>query len=130
MSLRQLSDKLDVPFNTLSRVERGSDCDLTNFGRIAAWLVTLPDEQPTPIPNDSRPVAELVIDDMRDRMAHGIETYGVALQAFNGRDQLRDLYEELLDACVYLRALMIELERKVEELETDVAHNDVSQVDV
>jgi hypothetical protein len=36
-------------------------------------------------------------------MQKGIQTYGIPLQAFNGRDALQDLYEELLDACCYLK---------------------------
>lgn len=65
-------------------------------------------EQRPPTPNDGLHIADLVIADMAARKQHGIATYGVALQAFNGRDALRDLYEELLDACVYIRQLMEE----------------------
>ncbi len=65
-------------------------------------------EQPAPTPNDTPPIADLVIADMARRKRVGIERYGVALQANNGRDMLRDLYEELLDACVYIRGVMAE----------------------
>lgn len=37
----------------------------------------------------------------RARRQVGIERYGVPLQAGNGRDNRRDLIEELLDAAVY-----------------------------
>lgn len=44
-----------------------------------------------------------VIEDMEARRLHGIEKYTVPVQPFNGRDPLIDLYQELLDACVYCR---------------------------
>ena len=65
-------------------------------------------EQSPPIPNTRRPIQELVLDDLRARMEVGKERYGTYLQAFNGRDALRDLYEELLDACVYIRQVIEE----------------------
>ncbi|HTU38268.1 MAG TPA: helix-turn-helix transcriptional regulator [Acidimicrobiales bacterium] len=38
LSLRDLSDLIGVPSNTLSRVERGDVPDLKNFRRIVEWL--------------------------------------------------------------------------------------------
>lgn len=46
-------------------------------------------------------ITELVVLDIKKRLELGIERYGMALQPFNGRDLLRDLYEELLDALAY-----------------------------
>lgn len=51
---------------------------------------------------------DLCCDDMQARKALGIKRYGQALQANNGRDALRDHYEELLDACAYARQLLYE----------------------
>lgn len=65
-------------------------------------------DQPPPIPNDSRPVWELVIEDMHARDRLGRERYGVPLQAGNGRDALRDAYEESLDKTAYLKQAIIE----------------------
>jgi hypothetical protein len=65
-------------------------------------------DQPAPVPNTSRPVWELVIEDMRSRDHLGRRRYGAPLQAGNGRDVLVDLYQELLDACVYTRQLIEE----------------------
>jgi hypothetical protein len=59
--------------------------------------------QPAPKPNDRPPVWPLVIADMQARDKLGRERYNVPLQPFNGRDALRDAYEEALDLCVYLR---------------------------
>lgn len=60
-------------------------------------------DQPPPIPNQSRPVWELVIDDMRERDHVGRQRYGTPLQTHNGRDPLVDAYQEALDLVVYLR---------------------------
>jgi hypothetical protein len=65
-------------------------------------------KQPAPIKNKSKPIVDLVIKDMKDRKKQGIKTYGVALQAFNGRDALQDAYEEALDLCMYLKQVMEE----------------------
>lgn len=60
-------------------------------------------EQPIPVPNDSVPIWELVIADMKDRDSIGRQRYGTPLQANNGRDALLDAYQEALDLVVYLR---------------------------
>lgn len=59
--------------------------------------------EPDPEPNDSRPIWELVVEDMNERHQEGIRKYGVPLQAFNGRKPLIDAYQEALDLAVYLR---------------------------
>lgn len=65
-------------------------------------------EQPAPVANDKPAVWDLVIADMATRDQVGRERYGVPLQPFNGRDQLKDAYMEALDFCVYLRAALYE----------------------
>jgi hypothetical protein len=60
-------------------------------------------EQSAPIPNNRPAIQDLVIADMEARKQIGLERYGTLLQGHNGRDYLRDLYEELLDACNYVR---------------------------
>jgi hypothetical protein len=65
-------------------------------------------KQPSPVPNDRPAIQDLVAADVAERKRVGIERYGTPLQAFNGRDALRDLYEELLDAVQYVRQLMYE----------------------
>lgn len=64
--------------------------------------------QQAPIQNKNTPVWELVMKDMKARNQFGIEKYGTPLQAFNGRDALKDAYEEVLDLAVYLRQLIEE----------------------
>ncbi|MFG3711001.1 hypothetical protein [Micromonospora sp. NPDC047730] len=80
-------------------------------------------EQPLPTPNGGRsiqsmvradlldaipPVAADVSADLLDREQLGIERYGTYLQANNGRDALRDAYEECLDLAVYLKQAIVE----------------------
>ena len=64
--------------------------------------------EPRPIKNDNPAIQQLVIEDIRDRMEHGKRKYGTYLQAHNGRDALRDAYEEVLDLAVYLRQILAE----------------------
>lgn len=55
------------------------------------------------MPDTPRSIWALVIADMHDRDRLGHERYGGPLLAYNGRDALRDAYEEALDLAVYLR---------------------------
>lgn len=59
--------------------------------------------QPAPKQNDSTPIWDLVIADMRERDRVGRERYGTPLRVNNGRDALVDAYQEALDLVVYLR---------------------------
>ncbi len=65
-------------------------------------------EQPPPELRDGPSVQSMVIADMHTREQTGIERYGTALHPHNGRDALRDLYEELLDGVMYVRQLIAE----------------------
>ncbi len=53
-------------------------------------------------------IQSAVIADINTRREVGIERYGTALQAGNGRDALLDAYEEALDLCMYLKQAMVE----------------------
>lgn len=65
------------------------------------------DERDEPFYDDSDregvSVRGLVGVDLLDRAELGRQRYGVYLQAGNGRDALRDAYEEALDLVMYLR---------------------------
>jgi hypothetical protein len=63
----------------------------------------VPPQQPAPIVNDGPCIQDLVIQDMEGRKVVGLQRYGTLLQPFNGRDALRDAYEEALDLAQYLR---------------------------
>ena len=64
--------------------------------------------QPDPTPNALPAVWDLVRADMDARDRLGEQRYGVRLQPFNGRDALRDAYEESLDKVAYLRQAIYE----------------------
>ncbi len=64
--------------------------------------------EPDPVANELPAVWELVIGDMRDRDSFGRKKYGTPLQPHNGRDPLRDAYQEALDPVVYLRQAIFE----------------------
>lgn len=65
-------------------------------------------EQPMPTPNDHVSVQSMVREDLDLREQVGIQRYGTPLQPHNGRDALRDAYEEALDLCCYLRQMLAE----------------------
>jgi hypothetical protein len=65
-------------------------------------------DQPLPVPNDEQDIQSQVIADIVERRQVGIKRYGTALQPHNGRDALRDAYEEALDLAMYLKQLMVE----------------------
>lgn len=72
-------------------------------------------EQPKPVENNSRPIFEMVCDDLRQRAETGKKKYGVYLQAGNGRDALQDAMEECLDMACYLKQAIIERDAKLAE---------------
>lgn len=82
-------------------------------------------DQQLPTPRPGVPdVQSAVIRDIVERREVGIKRYGTPLQPHNGRDALRDLYEELLDGAMYARQLMLERDSWVDsraELEAENA---------
>lgn len=71
-------------------------------------------EQPMPTPNSHPSIQSLVRADLEQREQVGIQRYGTALQPHNGRDALRDAYEEALDLACYLKQAMVEREAKAQ----------------
>lgn len=68
--------------------------------------------EPPPKPNELPAVWHLVVTDMSARDAYGRRTYGTPLQPHNGRDALKDAYQEALDLVVYLRQAIYERDGK------------------
>lgn len=79
--------------------------------------------QPTPIYRTTTSIHDLVIIDLignglegsnllmkelNDRKAIGLETYGTYLQAFNGRNAEQDAIEEIVDMICYLKQGVLE----------------------
>lgn len=74
--------------------------------------IDLSAEQAQPVPNGSPSVQGMVRADLETREQLGVQRCGTALQPHNGRDALRDLYEELLDAACYTRQAIEERPRE------------------
>lgn len=70
------------------------------------------DQQPLPVPSESPFMQNLVQADIEKRKEIGIKRYGTLLQAHNGRDFMRDAYEEALDLVMYLRGCLYERDGK------------------
>jgi hypothetical protein len=68
-------------------------------------------EQPAPVRTDGQDIQSLVMADIAARREVGIQRYGTPLQTNNGRDALRDAYDEVLDLACYLRQ---EIEERAE----------------
>lgn len=65
-------------------------------------------DQPMPEQNGMPAVWDLVMNDIEERDAVGVQRYGTRLQPWNGRDALKDAYSEALDLAVYLRQAIYE----------------------
>lgn len=65
-------------------------------------------DQALPTINESPFVQDDLIAYIERRKQVGIERYGTALQPHNGRDALRDAFEEAVDLAVYLAQVIIE----------------------
>lgn len=66
------------------------------------------DTQGLPTINDGQDIQSIVIEEIIKRREVGIERYGTPLQAHNGRDALRDAFEEALDLTMYLMQAIVE----------------------
>lgn len=70
---------------------------------VLALLGDLNAPQPLPSGGCGPDIFDLVISDFQQRNALGLQTYGVTLRAHDGRINMIDLYQELLDVVVYMR---------------------------
>lgn len=61
--------------------------------------------QPT---GNGQVIMDLLLEDLAERYQIGLKEYGTPLRAFNGRDALKDAYEEVLDLALYLRQAIYE----------------------
>lgn len=96
-----------------------------------------PGDQQLPVPNGKPSIQSLVRADIDAREQVGIQRYGTPLQPHNGRDAMRDAYEEALDLTCYLRQVIAEREEpasaEIARLLATVAEQDVTiarQVDL
>jgi len=70
------------------------------------------EKQPKSIPSESPFMWDLVLKDIDERDKMGEKKHGVRLRAHNGRDVLKDAYQEALDLTVYLRQALYERDGK------------------
>lgn len=69
---------------------------------------------PQPMPQTGKvAVAPVVIADIEARVEAGRQKYGTLLETHNGRSALWDLYQELIDACMYARQRILEEEKVI-----------------
>lgn len=71
-------------------------------------------KQPRSIPTDTPAVWDLVFADMQERDLMGEKKHGVRLQPGNGRDVLKDAYQEALDLVAYLRQSIYERDEQAD----------------
>lgn len=90
-----------------------ADCGLGPGSAVHNVQPAVPEKQregDQPLPEGGRgpAIQDLVIADIEARKAVGLRRYGQLLHAHDGRDNLRDLYEELEDALIYTRKALYE----------------------
>jgi hypothetical protein len=66
-----------------------------------------PEDQPLPEPGQAN-VQDALIEAIRKRQELGIRRYGRPLETHNGRDALRDAWEEAVDLASYLTQALME----------------------
>lgn len=66
------------------------------------------EKQPTAIPNQEPYIWDMVSADLTERVQMGEKKHGTRLQPFNGRDGLKDAYQEAMDLVFYLRQAIYE----------------------
>lgn len=78
------------------------------------------EDQDLPVPNDQPNCQQAYMDWVAEvapeRMALGLKRYGTLLQPFNGRDFMRDAFDELFDLSVYMHGIRIERARMLDLL--------------
>jgi hypothetical protein len=105
----------------LERAARsGQDCTVS-FTISGEWDLSIERDpqspQPLPVATSNPKLHDLLSSDILARKEHGARKYGQALQAENGRSFLLDIYEEILDAAVYLKGELEEREKLANVLE-------------
>lgn len=63
-----------------------------------------------------RSVFDELIKDIQERNEVGRKTYGREMRPFDGRNSLREAYEEILDCAAYLKKCLMETEEIFEEI--------------
>lgn len=77
-------------------------------------------KEPQPIINSLPAVWDLVLADINERDLIGQQKYNTRLQPHNGRDVLKDAYQEALDLVVYLRQAIYERDTATALISVDI----------
>ncbi|AVO25157.1 hypothetical protein KHQ84_gp157 [Rhodococcus phage Finch] len=78
-------------------------------------IVEREDEQPDPVANDEPSAHDIAIASLTERKEFGLKKYGTLLQVGNGRNSIKDAYEEAQDLVVYLATAQEEQRRLLEK---------------
>lgn len=105
---QRVTQRWDEPFETLFAAYRALNHRPPLEDTMTEKLKQREGDQPLPVVNDYPDIQSAVIADIETRRQVGISRYGVALQQFNGRDTVRDAYEEAMDLTIYLRSVIAE----------------------
>jgi hypothetical protein len=65
--------------------------------------------------NKHFPHWQIVVQDFKERDSFGKSKYGTSLQAYNGRNALTDLKQEILDSIVYSYQCFVECEDQIKQ---------------
>lgn len=106
----------EKPYNDLSKGTINTNPKPKGECPVSSFSAGVNHKEPMPKKNDSKPIWDMVIEDMKERDSVGEERYGTRLQKFNGRNSAVDAYQEGLDLVVYLRQLIEERKETVEVL--------------
>lgn len=105
----ELNELLGV-IDTILKNPHHGDAEIREIEQVTVQRTQASIHQPRPKINNTVPIYELVMKDVKERAEAGKERYGTYLQADNGRDALWDAYQEALDLTMYLRQLLKEKE--------------------
>lgn len=99
--IEQFQPPVNLQAETLSQIHFHSLCHAEQ----SAWLFLSLTYRADAM---DKTIWDLVVDDMKGRDQFGFRKYGRHLELHDGRDTLRDAYEEALDLAVYLKKAMME----------------------
>lgn len=101
---RSVSDTLAERSTNMSQRCRGSADFCNGCPECIPGYKSSNTPEPPPLPNPGEPtVLSLVVTDLQERAEHGLKKYGQYLTAGDGRDHLKDAYQEAMDLVMYLR---------------------------
>src|SRR3990167_7051584 len=80
----------EKPYNDLSKGTINTNPKPKGECPVSSFSAGVNHKEPMPKKNDSKPIWDMVIEDMKERDSVGEERYGTRLQKFNGRNSAVD----------------------------------------